>query len=350
MRERVARDHTGTTVSKSVVRVAPLLSVLGAEGQRVVAVGRTRIVVSGHLCVAVETTIVASWQETGSVGEFVLVDFSDNDRDFRQTLVDQFPTAAAPLPDASNEYRAAHLAKALCEDAHNAVAALREIRYALENQLASTSLGESATAQHTSVVAGLLQLNIMSARAADQTRELEREGMWVYLSDSRAYHSYRKLQDPSLLSLYPAATHRLRPWMRLHDSALRHCVEMRKQLDAESDSIRSLIAAASSISSSRDADAQSRFNVLAAIASVGIGLPALVLSLYGADILLPLNTAPRQLAFAPVAVALLFAAMIAMWQGVRLRRGKIWTVSAVGIVIVLLVLLLAAGFLAPSRV
>jgi hypothetical protein len=118
------------------------------------------------------------------------------------------------------------------------------------------------------------------ARSTDQSRELAREGLWVYLSDSRAYHSYRKLQDPSLLSLYPAATRKLRPWMRLHDTAIRHCQEMRKQLDAESDSIRSLIAAASSISSSKDADAQSRFNVLAAIASVGIGLPALVLALW----------------------------------------------------------------------
>ena len=126
-------------------------------------------------------------------------------------------------------------------------------------------------------------------------------------------------------------------------------LEMRKQLDAESESIRSLIAAASSISSAKDADAQSRFNVLAAIASVGIGLPALVLSLYGADILLPMNTGPRQLAFAPVALALLIAALIAMWQGVRLKRGKIWTAGAVGIVLVLLALLLAAGLLAPGR-
>lgn len=350
MRERAGLDYTGAIAGRSVMRVAPLLSVTGPVGRRSVAVGRTRIVVSGRSSAAYEITIVASWQESGTVGEFELVDHSGNDAAIRRSVQESFPTIEVSLPDASNESRAAQLAKELCENSRGAVAALREIRYSLENQLASTSRGSSATAEHTSVVSGLLQLNIICARAADQARELAREGLWVYLSDNRAYHSYRKLQDPSLLSLYPAATRRLRPWMRLHDTAIRHCQEMRKQLDAESDSIRSLIAAASSISSSKDADAQSRFNVLAAIASVGIGLPALVLSLYGADILLPLNTGPRQLAFAPVAVALLFAAIIAMWQGVRLRRGKIWTVSAVGIVVVLLVLLLVAGFLAPSRV
>jgi hypothetical protein len=349
MRDRAERDYTGLAAEKSAIRVAPLLSVTGAVGSRSVAVGRTRVVVSGRRLAAYEVTIVASWQETGSVGAFELVDHAGNDSEIRHSVRASLPDIDA-APDPSNEYKAARLAKELCENSRGSVAALREIRYSLENQLASTSLGASATAQHTSVVSALLQLNIMCARAADQTRELAREGLWVYLTDGRAYHSYRKLQDPSLLSLYPAATRRLRPWMRLHDTAIRHCLEMRKQLDAESDSIRSLIAAASSISSSKDADAQSRFNVLAAIASVGIGLPALVLSLYGADILLPLNTGPRQLAFAPVAVALLFAAVLAMWQGVRLKRGRIWTVGSVGIVLVLLVLLLVAGFLAPTRV
>jgi len=349
MRDRARLDFAGLRAAKSVIRVTPLLSVTGPVGRRSVAVGRTRVVVSGRCQAAFEITIVATWQESGSIGAFELVDHSANDADLRREVEALLPIAEVALPGSSNEGRAAQLAKELCESSRGAVAALRDIRYALENQLASTSLGSSATAEHTSVVAGLLQLNIMCARAADQSRELSREGLWVYLSDNRAYHSYRKLQDPSLLSLYPAATRRLRPWMRLHDTAIRHCLEMRKQLDAESESIRSLIAAASSILSAKDADAQSRFNVLAAIASVGIGLPALVLSLYGADILLPMNTGPRQLAFAPVALALLIAALIAMWQGVRLKRGKIWTAGAVGIVLVLLALLLAAGLLAPGR-
>jgi hypothetical protein len=349
MRARAALDHTGIAAGSSVIRIAPLLSVTGAEGHRSVAVGRTRVVVSGRRRSAYEITIVARWKENGVVGEFELVDDAADDSEIRQSVESSLPAISATLPDASNEGRAAQLAKDLCENARDAVAALREIRYTLENRLATTSLGSSATAQHTEVVSALLQLNIICARAADQTRELAREGLWVYLSDHRAYHSYRKLRDPTLLSPYRAATRRLRPWIRLHDAAVRHCVEMRRQLDAEAESIRSLIAAASSISSSKDADAQSRFNVLAAIASVGIGLPALVLSLYGADILLPLTTGARQLAFAPVVVALLFAAVLAMWQGVRLKRGRIWTVGAVGIVLVLLLLLLVAGLIAPSR-
>ena len=188
----------------------------------------------------------------------------------------------------------------------------------------------------------------MCGRASDEAREATREGMWVHATDAEAYHSYRRLQDPSIISPHAPATRELRSWMQLHDAALRHCLEVRRQLDAESVSIRSLIASAASISSSKDADAQSRFNVLAAIASVGLGLPALVLTLYGATILLPLNSPPRLLAFAPVAVSLAIAASIAMWQGHRLKRGRIWTLSAVGILIVLLLLLLAAGILAPT--
>ena len=89
-----------------------------------------------------------------------------------------------------------------------------------------------------------------------------------------AYHSYRRLQDPSLINPVSVTSFRTRSWMRLHDAAVRQCLEMRKQLDAESDSARALMAAAASISNSREADAQSAFNTLAAVASFGLGIPA----------------------------------------------------------------------------
>jgi hypothetical protein len=348
MVERSRVDYLGVSPARSVIRMAPMLTVAGDPGRRNIVVGRTRVVVSGRGAASLEVTVVGAWRETGIPGSFASIDNPADDADVAVGAIQDLPQALKAVPKGGNETRAAQLARTLCERSRSSLAELREIRYALEDSLARTSMGASATAAHTSVVAGLLQLNIICARAADQARELAREGLWVYLSDDEAYHSYRRLQDPSLLIDHRPATHRMRPWMQLHDSAMRHCIEMRKQLDAECESIRSLITSASSISSAKDADSQSRFNVLAAIASVGIGLPALVLSLYGADILVPMNTAARQLAFAPVAASLIIAAVIATWQGARLKRGWIWTAGAVGIIGVLLLLLLTAGVLAPS--
>ncbi|MEC5185761.1 hypothetical protein RCH12_003238 [Cryobacterium sp. MP_3.1] len=52
------------------------------------------------------------------------------------------------------------------------------------------------------------------------------------------------------------------------------------------------LAAAASVSSSREANAQTSSNTLAAVASLGPGIPALVLAPYGADRLLPIDTPP----------------------------------------------------------
>jgi hypothetical protein len=59
MRKRSRIDHTGLAAQRSVIRVAPLPSVNGEVGRRTVAVGRTRIVVSGRTNTANEITIVA---------------------------------------------------------------------------------------------------------------------------------------------------------------------------------------------------------------------------------------------------------------------------------------------------
>ncbi|MET3206415.1 UNVERIFIED_ORG: hypothetical protein ABIB21_003237 [Arthrobacter sp. UYEF13] len=73
-----------------------------------------------------------------------------------------------------------------------------------------------------------------------------------------------------------------------------------------------------------------------------------VLALYGADRPLPLDTEPRQLAFIPVAAGLLLAAVIAIWRAPKGKSSRSWIFGAIGIIMILLALLVAAGLLAPS--
>ena len=136
------------------------------------------------------------------------------------------------------------------------------------------------------------------------------------------------------------------PWMRLHDAAVRQCQEMCRQLEKESDSIRVLLSAASSISGSREADAQSRFNLLVALLSIGLGIPALFLTMYGANLLLPLNTWPKVGAFLPVGFALLVAGAAAIGLAPRGSKRRVWLICG-GIVLAVLLAMIAAAIWAP---
>ncbi|CBT75068.1 MAG TPA: hypothetical protein DEX36_12160 [Glutamicibacter sp.] len=103
-------------------------------------------------------------------------------------------------------------------------------------------------------------------------------------------------------------------------------MQLQQQAEMETIAIQSLISSATGISSSREADAQSRFNLLVALLSIGIGIgiPGLFLAMYGASELLPLDSMGKLLLFAPVLVSLLGAAVIAWWKAPRGRLGKLW--------------------------
>lgn len=353
MSARAAADFLGRPGGTSTIRAVPLLHVSGDPGQRLVMVGHTRVIVQDVDHVAVECFVGNVWTEGADEGEFTLVNKGDASGNARVAeAVQRFTDALPAWPEASeasdSQMHAARHAKALAEMSRNSVAQVREIRYALEHRLAVFSGKGHQTSSNTPIVASLLELNIICGRAADQAREAVREGLWLHLSDSVAYHSYRRLQDPSIINDAAVATPSTRTWMRLHDAAIRQCLEMRKQLDAESATTRALMAAAASISNSREADAQSSFNTLAAVASLGLGIPALVLALYGADRLLPLNTESKQLAFIPVAAGLFFAALIAIWRAPKGKSSRVWIFAAIGIILILLSLLITAGLLAPS--
>ncbi|QNE13841.1 hypothetical protein [Pseudarthrobacter sp. NBSH8] len=350
---KASAGHPGSAQGPGILRVVPLLRVSGEKGRRVVLVGHSCLSIQDIDHAAVESFVTNAWVEGADDGEFVRVTVAEASTNEQvQAATAEFNRELPEWPDATsvtdNQLHIAKHAKALAELSRNAVASVREIRYDLEHRLAHFSSKSHPTTSNTPIVASLLELNIICGRAADEAREAVREGLWLHLSDPEAYHSYRRLQDPSIINDAAAATSTTRSWMRLHDAAVRQCLEMRKQLDAESGSARDLMAAAASVSNSREADSQAAFNTLAAVASLGLGIPALVLALYGADRLLPLDTEPRQLAFIPVAAGLLLAAVIAIWRAPKGKSSRIWIVGAIGIIMILLALLVAAGLLAPS--
>lgn len=348
------RDMDERAVSENLaasggLRVAPLLVFPGnALGERWVAVGYVLIAV-GPEDTALEATLVAAWSENGRANEFALVPEDDSERrkEIERMTAEHLHAAVggARVPE-DRAHAAASLAKHFSELSRNAVASVREIRYALETCLAESSTDTKASEQYTDVIAALLQLNIICGRAADQARESVREGLWVHSTDSEAYHAYRKLQDPTLINQYEPAAYATRPWMRLHDAAVRQCQEMCRQLEKESESIRMLLSAASSISGSREADAQARFNLLVALLSIGLGIPALFLTMYGANLLLPMNTWPKVGAFLPVGLALLGAGAAAIWYAPRGSKRRVWLLCGTSVIVVLIFMVVAA-ILAP---
>ncbi|MCU1445268.1 hypothetical protein [Cryobacterium sp.] len=356
MAARILRDHLGVAGRRSVVRVVPLLRAFDVAGIEYVAAGNLRVVVSGPQKVAFEVFLHGLWAKPEA--SWCFAPLRSAEADDADSLSAATTALAAQLgrnlgapaagDDTDLEFLAARLAKDLADVSRNAVADLRETRYSLELELAETSTRSTAQGSQASVVSALLQLGIILGRVADSNRETVREGLWVHLTDRAAYHSHRVLQDPAIITVFEPATALTRSGMRLHDAAIRQCMELGRQVDAESVAVHALLSAAASVSSSCEADAQSSFNTLAAVASLGLGIPALVLALYGADRLLPLDTLPRQLAFLPVAAGLVFATVLAMRRSPRGEHRRVWIVGAAATLTALLGLLVVAGIIAPS--
>ena len=109
-------------------------------------------------------------------------------------------------------------------------------------------------------------------------------------------------------------------------------------LATESGAIVDLLMAAESISGSRDADAQTRLNLLIALISLGLGVPALMLALYGATRIVPLRSLRQQIAFAPVVVPLLIAGILAIAFAPGGATKRIWIVAGGAVMAVALLM------------
>lgn len=238
-------------------------------------------------------------------------------------------------------------AKAIAEVSRNAAAELREFRYHWENALAEESEG-SASELHTSIVASILKLHIIGGRVVDIAETAVREGLYVYLDDSEAYSAYRRRRDPDLLVDVEPATPLTRPWMRLHDATVRQCEHLALTVRHESEALMNLLNGASSTAESREADAQTRLNQLVALLSIGLGVPALVLALYGAQVLLPLENWRQWVAFSPVALSLLVAAVLAIVRAPAGKTSSLWKLAGWAVIAILAALIIGAVAVVPT--
>ncbi len=177
----------------------------------------------------------------------------------------------------------------------------------MERQVADLLAQRKSTALRM-VMAQLLELSIAFSRARDHARVTLRE------------------------SKLPAV--------------LRHCEAMDVELGDELTRLQSLLGSVSTFAVAQEGEAQQRFNMLAAAAAAGLGLPALILSLYGADIYLPFTWDKAWRALAPIAGVLTLAAGIILHRMPGRTTAKHY-LAALGLITGLISVLLIAGFLAP---
>lgn len=194
----------------------------------------------------------------------------------------------ASYPDVKerHELLAATLAKDFAEHSVDELVKLRSIRYGLERKLMKEATAEKNPHRSTvPIVASLTLLGVFASNAGDQARHLIREGLWLHMTNKEAYHGYRISRDSSIVKVDYGRNPFDAPkdWMEKHDRAIRHCESFERQLHEESSSVRSLLVAASSLAGAKEADAQARLNLTVATASIALGLPALIFSLYGAN-------------------------------------------------------------------
>lgn len=203
--------------------------------------------------------------------------------------------------------KAAVIAKAVTEASRNAVADLRGLRYEMERQVADLLAQRRNTALRM-VMAQLLELSIAFSRARDHARV-----------------TLREVEIPAVV---------------------RHCEAMDVELGDELTRLQSLLGSVSTFAVAQEGESQQRFNMLAAAAAAGLGLPALILSLYGADVYLPFTWDKAWRALAPIAGVLTLAAGIIL-NRIPGRTTARQYLMALGLIAGLISVLLVAGFLAP---
>ncbi len=257
----------------------------------------------------------------------------------RDVLVPWFRNNPHVIP-ADGEGRATVIAKAIAESSRDEVYTVRELRYELERGIGA-NLRRLQTQQLEIVLADIVELTVAVSRARDEATEAWREGLSSWRSNPAAYHAQRRLQDPTLPRRAGARRARRRPWFPVLDAGVRQCRAMDQLLTEEATLMRQLLDGTASVSAARNAQAQETFTLIAAVGGVLIGMPALIIALYGATAVLPINTS-NALVLLPVAATGLVAGLLAAFLPGRERVGKIGrffaTLVATAAMVILLVL------------
>lgn len=217
-------------------------------------------------------------------------------------------TLAEPAHRIEEREKALTIAKALAEGSRNTVADLRGLRYEMERQIADLLAQRKNTALRM-LMAQLVELSMAVSRARDVAQEAVREGRFTTV-------------------------------------VMRHCEAMDAGLGDEVTRLQALLSSVSTFAVAQEGEAQQRFNTLAAAAAAGLGLPALILSLYGADDYLPFTWDKAWRALTPIAGVLTVAAGIILLRMPGRTTARRYLV-AFGLIAGLVSVLLIAGFLAP---
>lgn len=325
-------ESDGSSPGSGTSLTAPLLRVVGPLGRRRVVVGRIRVRTGQDEVPVVTLAVRAVWSEEGGW------------RQERSAAGSPDDALAASLAEPAHgiagdaRSRAVTMAKAFAESSRNEVLRLRELRYELEQRMADHLAGR-ADGQLRPLLAAAVELSTAVGRARDQALEAVRAGLGVWTWDRAAYLRLREEAAPEP-DEGPA-------WMPRLRAGVRHCEAMERELAEEADRLQALLSGMSSFAVAQGAEAQERFTLAVGAGAAVIGLPALVLALYGANPYLPLDSLDRAWRLLlPIGATALVAvlAVLAWMPGTTRPRHYL---VAVGAVVALVSVLLLAGALVP---
>ncbi|GHF66216.1 hypothetical protein FHX82_005996 [Amycolatopsis bartoniae] len=309
--ERKLFDASGAEAFLAV----PFVRLSRQSGERSLVSGQARVL-SAAGAPEVTVAVRAVWAETGG---WHLESGSDG----------HVVALEVPPPDEADPRAAVvQVAKAIAESSRNEIAHVRGLRYELERQLAEL-LAKRRHGTLRPLLAQLVELSTALGRVRDQAQEAVRDGMWIWLWDEDAYRGGNGAA-----------------WTTTYRAGLRHCEVIDQQLAEEISRLHSLLSSMSAFAVAQDSEAQDRFNLMAAVVAAGLGLPALILSLYGADSYLPLSSFDHAWrALLPIAVTVGVATTAAVRFLPGLSRGRHYA-AALAVAAVLVGILWFAGALA----
>ena len=315
--------------------VAPLLRVLGDRGTRRLVIGQVRVLLAAGRPPEVTIAVQAVWSEDRGWHQ------EKTPENLDETLIGSLARPAHEVDGDNPKLMAVVMGKAFAESSRNEVLRIRGIRYELERHAADL-LAKRSDRPLRPLLSEVVELAIAIGRARDQAREILREGMWIWLWDAETYQLNRSE------NVRKAEPNGSAPWAAKHRAAIRHCAEMDTQLAEESSRLHSLLTSMSTFAVAQDGEQQQRFNMIAAMAAAGLGLPALILSLYGAETFLPLDSFDHAWrALVPIILATSVAIVVAFRRIPGRVEGRHYVIAAV-LVLWLIGVLLFAGVLAPG--
>jgi hypothetical protein len=347
-------------------RTAPVLAIVDTGAGRLMVIGQCQVTVPPYRAPVVRVLARGLWLASRSadiprgrrrrLGRSADV-HRTTDQDWR--MVPEFDRLrellASWLRDnphaipADGEGRATVIAKAIAESSRDEVYTVRALRYELERVIGA-NLRRLRTHDLEFVLADVVELTVAVSRARDEATEAHRGGLTSWRSDPAAYHAQRRLQDPTLPRRPASRRARRRSWFPILDAGVRQCEAMDRLLTEEATLLHQLLDAAASVSVARDAQAQETFTLVATVGGVLIGVPALIIALYGATSVLPIDTS-NLVVLLPVAAAGIMAGLLAAFLPGRERVGKFGRFSATLVATAATILLLASAgsLVTPKR-